>query len=576
MAGIQVSGLLSNSAFDWKSVVDQLVAADGIPIQNLQKEQGKNNDKASALGEINTALQDLQDSVQAIRANDPFENRTVSSDNGTSSWKATSAAGAAIGSYKFNVTQLASATKLIGAGDVGSGISATNDVTGLTLSNMRTATAVSSTGFFTINGQRVTVNSSDSLQTVFDNISTATGGVVTGSYDSTTDSVKLLASSGTISLGAANDTSNFLKVMKLASNGAGSVSSSGKLGIVNNAATLASSGLASITNVDGSGNGSFSINGVALSYNINSDTLTSILGKINNSTAGVTATYDSVNDQVTLTNKATGNVALNVSEGAGGLLDALGLTVAGAQSNTGTDAKFTVNDGATVFTSPSNTLDASSHGISGLTLTVNSKTTETLTVDSDTSSMQASIQNFLDKFNAVQDVIEAKTKITATGGTVSTSVLSDNREVQNWATQLQHLAFGAVTGVTGGITQLDNLGIDFDGTTGHLVIKDSGKLNTALASNPTDVQSFFLTPTTGMVSQMYTNLTNLLSSDLSQQSSLTTQNTSIDDQITTMQARLDAERESLTNSFIQMLDAQSSAQSQNATLTNAFFNKSGN
>jgi flagellar hook-associated protein 2 len=576
MAGIQVSGLLSNSAFDWKSVVDQLVAADGIPIQRLQKEQGTNNDKASALGEVNTALQDLQDSVQAIRANNPFQNRTVSSDNGSSSWKATSAAGAAIGSYKFNVSQLASATKLIGAGNVGSGISATNDVSGLTLSNMRTATAVSSTGYFTINGQRVTVNSSDSLKTVFDNISAATGGVVTGGYDATTDTVSLTASSGNVTLGAANDTSNFLKVMKLASNGAAVVSSSGKLGIVNNTATLASSGLASITAVDGSGNGTFSINGEALSYNINTDTLTSILGKINNSTAGVTATYDSVNDQVTLTNKSTGNVALNVSEGAGGLLDALGLTVAGAQANTGTDAKFTVNDGATVFTSPSNTLDASSHGISGLTLTVNSKTTETLTVDSDTSSMQASIQNFLDKFNAVQDVIEAKTKITATGGTVSTSVLSDNREVQNWATQLQHLAFGAVTGVTGGITQLDNLGIDFDGTTGHLVIKDSGKLNTALASNPTDVQSFFLTPTTGMVSQMYTNLTNLLSSDLSQQSSLTKQNTSIDDQITTMQARLDAERESLTNSFIQMLDAQSAAQSQNTTLTNAFFNKSGN
>jgi flagellar capping protein FliD len=79
-----------------------------------------------------------------------------------------------------------------------------------------------------------------------------------------------------------------------------------------------------------------------------------------------------------------------------------------------------------------------------------------------------------------------------------------------------------------------------------------------------------------MVSQMYTNLTNLLSSDLSQQSSLTKKNSSIDDQITTMQARLDAERESLTNSFIQMLDAQSSAQSQNATLTNAFFNKNNN
>ncbi|MEN9634614.1 MAG: hypothetical protein RL077_3018, partial [Verrucomicrobiota bacterium] len=35
MAGIQVSGLLSNAAFDWKSIVDQLIEAESVPIKTL-------------------------------------------------------------------------------------------------------------------------------------------------------------------------------------------------------------------------------------------------------------------------------------------------------------------------------------------------------------------------------------------------------------------------------------------------------------------------------------------------------------------------------------------------------------
>lgn len=571
MAGIQISGLVSNSAFDWKSVVDQLIAVDSVPIQNLQAEQKKNSDKSTALNDIKTAMLDLQNAVQAIRSDNPFQSRIVSSDNGNSSWKATSAAGAAVGTYKFNVTQLATATKIVGTSDIGQGIAPTSDVSGVTLSNMNTGTAVSSTGIITVNGQQVTVNSSDSLQTVFDNISTATGGTVTGAYDATNDVVTLTSSSGTLNLGAANDTSNFLNVMKLSSSGGASATSSGKLGVVKTTASLGTAGLNTpITAVDGSGAGSFTINGVSIGYNVNTDTLNSILSNINNSTAGVTATYDSVNDRVTLTNKSTGNVAINVSESAGGVLGALGIT-AGTTTN-GTDAQFTVNDDPTVLTSHTNTLDSTSHGITGLNVTVNSKTTETLTVDADTGSMQTAIQNYLDKFNAVQDLIDQDTKITSSSTSVSTSILSDNREVQAWASQLHSMAFSTISGLTGSVTHPDDLGIDFDGTTGHLVIKDSGKLTTALSNKPEDVQSYFLTPTTGLVSQFYTTLTNLMSADTSQQSDLTNNNSSLDDQIATLQTRLDQERETLTNSFIQMLDAQSAAQSQSQTLTNAFFN----
>ena len=567
--GIQISGLLSGQAFDWKSVVDQLIAADSIPITTLQTEESKNNDKISALGDVYTSLGALQDSLQAIRANNSFDQRSVISSDTASSWKSTSSEGAPLGSYTFNVTQLATAASVVGTSDIGAGIAPTADVTGVTLANMNTATAVTA-GTFTVAGQQVTIATTDSLQNVFDKISTATSGAVTGSYDPTADKVTLTSSSGELLLGATNDTSNFLQVLKLANSGTSSATSSGPLGIVKTSATLASADLRTTpTAVDGSGNGTFSINNVSISYNVNTDTLSSVMDRINQSSAGVTASYDSSLDRMILTNKNTGDTAISLSESSGGLLAALGVTSTGFQH--GKNAQFTVNGGATL-TSPSNTLDASVHGITGLSVIVNSTGSQTLTVESDTTTMQSAIQDFLDKFNAVQDMIDAKTKVTTTAGSTSTSVLSDNREIQDWARQLQQMAFNTVSGVTGSVTKLDDLGIDFDGTTGHLIIKDSGKFNAAIANKPADVKAYFNFNGQGQVPQMYGYLTNVMTSDTTQQDNIRQANSDIDNQITTMQSRIDNERTQLTNSFIAMLDAQSAAQSQNQSLTSTFFN----
>lgn len=576
MAGIQISGLLSNSAFDWKSVVDQLIQADSAPITALNAQKAANTDKTTALANLKTSFLQLQDSLQAIRANDLFSMRNVSSDTAGTTWNSNSANGATVGSYKFNVQQLATATRLGGATDIGQGLAATNDVHGLTLATLTTATAVSA-GTFTVNGKQVTIALTDSLQDVFDRIATATNNEVTGSYDATTDAITLTTgTSGEVVLGAANDTSNFLQVMKLANNGTSTTASSSSLGTLQTASPLASAGLkTAVTAVDGQGAGSFTINGVTISYNLNTDSLSAVLSRISRSGAGVTATYDAASDRVSLTNATTGDTGLNITDSPGGLLTALGLTGTNGTLTRGKNALFTVNDGP-VLSSAGNTLAAGTHGITGLSVTVNSQTTQTVNVSSDTASMQSALQTFLDKFNAVQDLVDSSTKVTVNAGTVTTSVLSGNQEVQSWATQLRSLAFNAVSGLTGSVQRLDNLGIDFDSTSGHLIIKNSDKLATALTEKPDDVQAYFLTPGTGVVSKMFTYLTNVSSLDSAQQSRLTKASGDLDDQITTLQSRLDAERTQLTNSFIQMLDAQSAAQSQNQALTNAFFKDSSN
>ncbi len=576
MSGIQVSGLLSNSAFDWKSVVDQLVAVSGTPIKKLNTDKEGNTAQASALAELGTKLTDLQDAVQSMRAKSVFDARTVASDLANTTWKSSSVTGAAIGSYTFDVTQLATQAEWRGGADIGAGLAATDDVSGLTIANLPTATAVTA-GTFTVAGQQVTVALTDSLQDVFDAIASATGGGVTAAYDHLADQITLTAGSGELVLGAGNDTSNFLSALKLANDGSGTATSAATVGVVKTTAALVDSGLRSaITAVDGTGAGSFAINGVTIDYNLNTDTLNSVLNRINESGAKVTAVYDSTLDRVVLRNKSTGDVGINLKEGAGGLLDALGLssTVGGALVH-GKNARFAVN-GANVLTSTSNTLDSSAHGIAGLSVTVNSETKQTLQVESDAAVMQEGIQNFIEKFNSVQDFIEEITKISVTGANVTTAVLSKNREIQSWASRLRSMAFDAVSGLSGDINRLEHIGIDFDGTTNHLLIKDAGKMATTLGDKPDEVGALFLDADAGLVGQFFDYMTTVTSSGRSQQDLLGQANQHLDEQIATLQSRLDAERETLTNAFIRMLDSQSLAQTQSTYLTNSFFKNNSN
>lgn len=561
---LQLSGLASG--FDWKTLVENLMTVERAPIDRLNTEKTKNNSKVSALTVLGTKLTALQDSATALGAEGAFSGRTATSTTASSTWSASAGTSAANGSYKIAVTQLASAARREGATDIGAGISATNNVSGTTLATLPIASAITA-GTFTVNGQKITVATTDSLQSVFDAISTATGGTVTASYDAGTDKITL-SGSGEIVLGAANDTSNFLGALKLANNGTNTVASSTKLGTVKSTATLANANLGTaLSGVDGSGNGSFAINGVTISYNVNTDTLGSVLSKINQSAAGVTATYDAANDRMTLTNANTGDIGIGASDGTGNLLAALGLTT-GATLSRGKNAVFTVNDGATLYSS-SNTLDATAHGVTGLSVTVNTESTQTIQVAGDTKGMRAKIDDFIAKFNDVQDYLDTATKVTSANGKVTTSVLSDNREIQAWGSSLRRMAFTAIDGLSGTISRLEHLGIDFTSGTAKLQVKDGAKLDAALRDKSTDVDAFFRKASTGFAAQFKTFLTNAGTQNGAQQANLNKNNTSLDTQIADIERRLTQQREMMTSAFIAMETAQSKLQSQQSALTNA-------
>lgn len=565
MASLQLSGLASG--FDWKTLVDQLMEVERAPADRLAAEKVLNTQKTTALSGLDTKLTALQTSATALKNVELFSRRNATLSTTGSTWSARAAATTAAGNYAINVTQLATTARREGTGDIAQGLAATSDVSGLTIATLPTAAAVSA-GTFSVNGQKVTVALTDSLQSVFDAIGTATAGEVTASYDPVADKVTLAGATGPVTLGAANDSSNFLAVLRLANNGTDTIASATSLGAVKTSSPLASAGLRTAV---ASPTGSFTLNGVSISYDTATDSLAGILSRISASAAGVTASYDTAADRVVLTNKTTGDVGLSVSEAAGGLLAALGVT-AGAGFVRGDNAEFTLNGGATL-TSASNTLEAAAHGVAGLSVTVTSEASQTVQVAADTSTMRSAINDFITKFNDVQAYIDSKTQVTSANGKVTTSVLTSNREIQGWQRSLRSLAFDAVAGVSGTIARLEHLGIDFSVSGNTLAVRDEAKLTTALNDRADDVSSFFQTATTGFAAKFDALLTRLTDQSGDQQERLTSASSAIDRQIADIERRLVQQRELLTNSFIAMETAQSRIQQQSTALTNAFSTK---
>lgn len=561
-----LSGLASG--FDWKTFIDQIMTVQRAPINKLNVEKTTNINKNAAMVDLETKLNSLQTAVTALGVSGLFSARTATSTTTSSTWKPVAAAGTTAGSYALVVSKLATIARREGAADLGQALNTVDDGVGLTLATLPTASALTA-GTFTVNGKQVTIALTDTLDQVFSAISTATGAVVTASYNHITDKITLNGGATEIVLGAANDTSNFLTALKLANNGLTSVASTTKLGVMKTATTLATSRLnADLTALIAAGDSTFSLNGVSIAYNVNTDSLSTLLTRINDSGAGVAASYDGVNDRVFLANTLTGDTGITVTDAPAGLMAALGLT-SGSTLVRGTNAEFTLNGGGTLI-SASNTLEAATHGITGLSVTADTVSTQTINVSGNTSGMRTVIESFISAFNEVQNYIEDNTKVTAANGKVTAALLSGNHEIQGWSDSLRSKAFGTIAGLSGTINRLEHLGIDFTTGTSKLAIKDGTKLDLALRDKASDVAAFFQTASTGLTAKLSTFITTIGVSNDAQQANFTKFNTGLDAQIAAIQRRLDQQKTLLTASFIAMETAQSKMQAQANALNQAF------
>jgi flagellar hook-associated protein 2 len=568
--GLALSGLASG--FDWKSIVDQLIEVSRAPQNRMRTEKSQLSAKNTALNDIKGLVSSFKSSLTSLNSAEGFQKKSAAFANSTTTWSATADTDAPSGTYEFDFVSKATASKLTGAAGIATQLTSVTTLANLPVG--RTITA----GTFTVDGAQITIATSDTLDDVMAEITAQTGGSITASYNAATDQIDLVKGAGSISLGASNDTSNFLQAMRLSS-GTTPVASSTTLSSPRLSGSIDSANLSGWAG--SSVQDSITINGTAIDYNSATDSLQSLINRINSSTAGVTATYDVSAGKFLLTNKSTGNVGITVQDGmgGGGLAAAMGLTTGTLAF--GEDAKFTVNGGGEI-TSRSNTLDESAHGITGLSVTANSIGTETVTVSGDAASTKAALNTFIEKYNAVQNAIDKYTKVTVDGTKVTSSVLSGSRELASISRELRRMLYA--TGkdqngaeLSGTVKRLSDLGVNFAGIENTISITNSALLDTRLASNTDDLVDYFTTDNEGLVDRLDAMMDRLVNDSSTtpgtfkvQTDSISSQNKSLDKQIAEFERRLDSQRSLLESSFIAMERAQSNFQQQSSYLAKTF------
>ncbi len=181
-----------------------------------------------------------------------------------------------------------------------------------------------STGSFTINGTAVDVLAGDSINNVLARINSTVSGVTASLQDDRITLESTADSEDDILL--ADDTSGFLAAVKLAD------ATTVKGNVADDQQVLAKTvQFASISS------GTFTLNGVVIEVNRDTDSLQSLLAKMNASGAAVAVTYDADSDKIHLTTDDPVEQDIPVGDDTTGLLDALGLS-------SGESIRGTVND----------------------------------------------------------------------------------------------------------------------------------------------------------------------------------------------------------------------------------------
>lgn len=555
-----VSGLASG--FDWKSFLTQIAEASRAPETRLYNEQDTLQQRNNALGSVKTQLLVLQAKVNTLKEPSFYDVRTAQSSDATVG-TASVVSGAPVGTYTFNVTQRATSARLNGGVNAGQALRPDGDLSAVTLGEAGFASAASG-GTFTVNGKQVTVATTDTLQQVFSKVSAATGGDVTATYDAGADKMSFKSASNTpIVLGSATDTSNFLQVARLNNNGTDTVTSNSALGAVRLSSMLNSANLATTVSDGGSGAGEFKVNGVSIKFDVSKDSVTNVLSRINDSAAGVSASYDSVNDRFVLTNRTTGDIGVAMEDVTGNFLAATKLSA--GTTERGKNLLYTLN-GSDPLVSQSNTITESSSGLTGISLTALKEGTTTVTVGTDTDKIKTAVKDFIDAYNKAQTLIDTQTASTTDAkGKVTAGILASDSDASDISKSLRQGAFSPVSGLSGVLGHLADLGIQTSGDDNNLKLDDETKLTDAITKNLSSVKSLFGDATNGIGTRLAKFLDKTVGENgslIAHQNALTKASADIDTQVGAIEKRIAEENERMTMQFVNMETAQSNLNQQ--------------
>jgi len=282
---------------------------------------------------------------------------------------------------------------------------------------------------------------------------------------------------------------------------------------------LASPAYSSATDIVGTGKLTISFGtytaangGTAASFTANADktditiditssnnTLAGIRDAINAKNASVSASIvnDGSGNRLVITSKDTGEVnslKISVADDDGNNTDTGGLSALAydplASSNNMTQMTAAKNallnvDGMSISKSSNTVSDV----IQGVTLTLKSITSasNTLSVGTDTDTIQASVQSFVDAYNALNTSMRNLTKFVSAGSTSNGALLGDSTARDIMVKLKSMLSASSPTATT--FKTLTDIGVTM-GSTGALTL-DSTKLQKAITTNVSDVAKLF-------------------------------------------------------------------------------------
>ncbi|MCL4690954.1 MAG: flagellar filament capping protein FliD [Candidatus Hydrogenedentes bacterium] len=478
--GFSVGGLITG--LDSNSIIRQLIQLERQPILRLQDRISILTQRQTAVRELRTTLTDLRNRAQDFRFNNIFSQFAATSSEESVLTAEISGSSPVSGSYSVNVIQLASATVATSSASLGSPIDPN-----ATLENSGITTEIEA-GTFSINGVQFTVDpTTDSLNSILNAINSSAAGV-TATYNATTDRVTIANTAANdtsvINFGATDDDSNFLEVIRVdqatqttGTGGSTEVTSTRNLGAINPTDVLNTVNFAggAITS------GSFRVNGISINVDASVDSLSDILGRINDSDAGVTASYDASTDTIRVVSETLGSRTINFASDTSNFLNVTNLAT--ATQTAGNDSQFTINGGATLTRNTNEVADA----IGGVTLNLQSVGTSTVTVSVDDDAILEDVQEFVDEFNASVAAIRG---IVGQGG-----LLENDSSIRFIEDFLRGNVFSTVSGISGTFKTLTQVGIStgdsFDSSSLSELQIDEDAFREALRTNRGNVEDLF-------------------------------------------------------------------------------------
>jgi flagellar hook-associated protein 2 len=469
------------TGIDSGNLIRQLMQLERQPIVRIQGQIKALEEKKEAISDLTSTLQTLRTQAKDFQFGTTFSQfETASTDEDILTAK-TSGSNPTTGSFSVEVITLATATVASSSGTLGAAIN-----TAATLNSSGISTNIE-TGTFSINGVQFNVDpAADSLDGIIASIN-GSGAGVTATYVGGSDTLTIEntapGNTSIINFGATDDTSNLLDVLNLEgatqfTNGSGSteVASSHNLGAANGSDTL------NTVNFSGGAvtGGTIVINGVSIVVDPTNESINDVLGTINASDAGVTASLDAATDTIRVVSNTEGSRTISFTAGTSNFLDVTNLTA--ATQAAGTDTQFRV-DGGAIQTSNSNTVTTA---ISDVSLNLISVGTATVTISDNETAIIADVREFLDAYNKALSELRSLTR--------DKGALRGDGSIRSIETKLQSTIFQSVAGA-GALTTLVEIGItsgdSFSASAGTQYELDEEVFLEALRDDPSGVQKLF-------------------------------------------------------------------------------------